>query len=161
MCATGGTMHNLRTCLASNFLVAVTNPCTLYPLNSYCLVNMIGCGMQLLLNIMQLPICHIITHKCCYIIAKDCWAPNFQLPLHSLRVESRKVLLTPLQGTDPGGTITMVTASGRSFNRNITTDDTAIQETSPATSRELVLGNWSHWSITYNPCTKHNYHGNC
>ena len=49
--------------------------------------------------------------------------------------------LTPLQATDPGGTITMVTASGRSFTRQIKTEDTAVQETIPATPGQLVLGN--------------------
>ena len=55
--------------------------------------------------------------------------------------------LTPLQATDPGGTITMVTTSGRSFTRQIKTEDTAVQETNPATLGQLVLGNWS--IITY------------
>ena len=51
--------------------------------------------------------------------------------------------LTPLQATDPGGTITMVTTSGRSFTRQIRTDNTAVQETNQATPGQLVLGNWS------------------
>ena len=59
----------------------------------------------------------------------------------TLRVEHREVLLTPLQATDPGGTITMVTRSGRSFTQQIKTEDTALQETNPATPGELVLGN--------------------
>ena len=161
MHATGGTtMHNSCTCLASNFLVAVTNPCALYSLSSY--LNMIGCGMQPLLNIMQLPIYHVITHKCCYIIAKDCWAPNFQLPLRSHRVQHREVLLTPMQATDPEGTITMVTASGRNFTRQINTEDTPLQGTNPATPGQLVLGNWCTPVEHYiPPCMKHNYHGNC
>ena len=59
----------------------------------------------------------------------------------TLRVERRKVLLAPLQVTDPGGTITMVTGSGRSFTQQIKTEDTALQETNPATPGQLVLGN--------------------
>ena len=61
--------------------------------------------------------------------------------IHSHRLQHREVLLTPLQATDPGGTITMVTASGRSFTQQIKTEDTAVQETNPATPGELVLGN--------------------
>ena len=57
------------------------------------------------------------------------------------RVQHREVVFTPLQATDLGGTITMVTASGRSFTRQIKTEDTAVQETNPATPGELVLGN--------------------
>ena len=74
---------------------------------------------------------------------QGCWGSNFLMPLHSHRVESREVLLTPLQATDQGGTITMVTASGRSFTRQIDTEDIALQETNPATPGQLVLGNWS------------------
>ena len=48
---------------------------------------------------------------------------------------------TPLPATDPGGIITMVTASGRSFTQQINTEDTAVQETNPATLGQLVLGN--------------------
>ena len=48
---------------------------------------------------------------------------------------------TPLQATDPGGTITMVTASGRSFTQQINTEDTAVQETNSATPGQLVLAN--------------------
>ena len=58
--------------------------------------------------------------------------------MHSHRVE---LFLTPLQATDPGGTITMVTTSGRSFTRQINTEDTPVQETNPATPGQLVLGN--------------------
>ena len=81
-----------------------------------------------------------------WIHLQGCWAPNLlskHIPLHSHRVESREVLLTPLQATDPGGTITMVMASGRSFTRQIDTEDIALQETNPATPGQLVLGNWS------------------
>ena len=49
--------------------------------------------------------------------------------------------LTPLQATDPGGTTTMVTTSGRSFTRQIKTEETAVQGTTPATPGQLVLGN--------------------
>ena len=58
------------------------------------------------------------------------------------RVQHREHL-PPVQATDPGGTITMVTASGRSFTIAIKTDDTAVQETNPATPGELVLGTFS------------------
>ena len=34
----------------------------------------------------------------------------------------------------------MVTASGRSFTRQIKTEDIAVQETNPATPGELVVG---------------------
>ena len=61
--------------------------------------------------------------------------------MHSHRVQHREVLLTALQETDPGGTITMVTGSGRSFTQQIKTENTAVQETNPATPGELVLGN--------------------
>ena len=59
------------------------------------------------------------------------------------RVQHREHLLTPLPATDPGGTITMVTASGRSFTQQINTEDTAVQETNPAIPGQLVLANWS------------------
>ena len=61
--------------------------------------------------------------------------------LHSHRVEHREHLLTPMQATDPGGTIAMVTGSGRSFTQQINTEDTAVQETISTTLGELVLGN--------------------
>ena len=64
-----------------------------------------------------------------------------QLSSHSHRVDCREVFLTPLQATDAGGTITMVTTSGRSFTRHINTEDTPVQETNPATPGQLVLGN--------------------
>ena len=68
--------------------------------------------------------------------------PNFLSNLlHPYRVQHIECLLTPLQATDPGGTITMVTGSGRSFIRQIRTEDTAVQETNPATPGQLVLGN--------------------
>ena len=59
------------------------------------------------------------------------------------RVQHREHHLPPLQATDPGGTITMVTASGRSFTIAIKTDDTAVQEANPATPGELVFGTFS------------------
>ena len=65
------------------------------------------------------------------------------VPMHFHRVQHREHLLTPLPATDPGGTITMVTASGRSFIQQINTEDTAVQETNPATLGQLVLANWS------------------
>ena len=65
------------------------------------------------------------------------------VPIHFHRIQCKEHRLTPLQATDPGGTITMVTASGRSFTRQIKTEDTTVQETNPATSGQLVLGNWS------------------
>ena len=46
----------------------------------------------------------------------------------------------PLQATDPEGTITMVTVNGRSFTRQIKTEDTAVQETTPATPGQIVFG---------------------
>ena len=70
-------------------------------------------------------------------------APNFLIPLHSHRVDCREVLLTPLQATDQGETITMVTASGRNFTQQIHSEDIALQEMNPATPGQLVLGNWS------------------
>ena len=60
--------------------------------------------------------------------------------IHFHRVQHRKHL-TPLQATDPGGTITMVTASGKSFTQQIKPEDTAVQETNPATPGQLVLAN--------------------
>ena len=60
--------------------------------------------------------------------------PPLQL---SYRVQHRKHLM-PLQATDPGGTITIVTTSGRSFTQQINTEDTAVQETNPATLGQLV-----------------------
>ena len=62
--------------------------------------------------------------------------PNF---LHINNAPHREYLLTPLQATDTGGTITMVTASGRSFTPQI--EDTAVQETNPAIPGQLVPGN--------------------
>ena len=61
--------------------------------------------------------------------------------LHIHRVQLKEHCFTPLQATDPGGTISMVTGSGRSFTQQIKTEDTTVQETNPATSGELVLGN--------------------
>ena len=70
-----------------------------------------------------------------------CSQLSFQTyPMHSHRVE---LLLAPLQATDPGGIVTMVATSGRSFTRQIKTEDIALQETNPATPGQLVLGNWS------------------
>ena len=57
------------------------------------------------------------------------------------RVLLRGCLLTSLQATDPGGTITMVTASGRSFTQQIKTEDTPVQETNQITPGQLVFGN--------------------
>ena len=54
------------------------------------------------------------------------------------RVEHSEVLSTPLQETDPGGTITMVTPSGREFTRQIK-EDTCVQETNPATPGQIVF----------------------
>ena len=67
---------------------------------------------------------------------------NFLLKIcmHFHRAQHREHVLTPLQATDSEGTITMVTASGRSFTRQIKTEDTAVQETNPATPGELVVG---------------------
>ena len=56
------------------------------------------------------------------------------------RAQHREHLLTPLQETDPGGTITMVTVNGRSFTQQIKTVNTAIQETNQATSGQIVFG---------------------
>ena len=61
--------------------------------------------------------------------------------MHFHRVQHREHLLTPLPAMDPGGTITMVTASERSFTQQIKTEATAVQETNPATTGQLVLGN--------------------
>ena len=61
--------------------------------------------------------------------------------MHFHRVQHREHLLTPLPATDPGEAITMVTASGRSFIQQINTEDTAVQETNPATPGQLVLAN--------------------
>ena len=60
--------------------------------------------------------------------------------IDTLHVQHRECLLTPLQATDPGGIIAMVTANGRSFTRQIKTEDIAVQETNPAIPGELVLG---------------------
>ena len=65
--------------------------------------------------------------------------PPHQLQL-AYRLQHREYL-TPLQATDPGGTITMVTASGRSFTQQIKTEDTAVQETNQITPGQLVFGN--------------------
>ena len=62
---------------------------------------------------------------------------------HFHRVQVRECLLTPLQATDPGGTITMVTASGRSFTRKLKTEDTAAQETNRATPGQIVFGTFT------------------
>ena len=75
------------------------------------------------------------------IIALVCIVDSHINTLHIHRVQHRECLLTPLQATDPGGIITMVTASGRSFTQQINTEDTAVQETNPATLGQLVLGN--------------------
>ena len=81
---------------------------------------------------------------------------NFLLKIcmHFHRAQHREHVLTPLQATDSEGTITMVTESGRSFTRQIKTEDTAVQETNPATPGELVFGTFSipvnRWLITSN-----------
>ena len=56
-----------------------------------------------------------------------------------------EVLLTPLQATDAEETITMVTASGRIFIRQLKTEneDIAVQETNPATPGQIVFGSFS------------------
>jgi len=61
--------------------------------------------------------------------------------IHFHRAQHREHLLAPLLATDPGGTITMVTASGRSFTQQIKTEDTAVQETNPATPGQIALAN--------------------
>ena len=76
---------------------------------------------------------HEATYKRCH-----SYPPPHQLQL-PYRLQHREYL-TPLQATDPGGIITMVTASGRSFTRQIKTEDTEVQETNPATPGQLVLG---------------------
>ena len=60
--------------------------------------------------------------------------------MHFHRVQHREHLLTPLPATDSGGTITMVTASGRSFIQQINTEDTPVQETNPATPGQIAFG---------------------
>ena len=59
------------------------------------------------------------------------------------RVQHREHHLPPVQATDPGGTITMVTVNGRSFTRQIKTKDTAVQETNPATPGQIVFGTFT------------------
>ena len=59
--------------------------------------------------------------------------------MHFHRAQHREHL-APLQATDTRGTITMVTESGRSFTRQIKTEDTAVQETNPAIPGQLVVG---------------------
>ena len=66
---------------------------------------------------------------------------QLSITIHIHRVESRECLLAPLQATDPGGIVTMVTTSGRSLTQHIKTEDGAVQETNPAIPGELVLGN--------------------
>ena len=68
--------------------------------------------------------------------------------LHFCRGQHREHVLTPLQATDQGGTITMVTASGRSFTQQIKTEDTAVQETNPATLGQLVVETLTIWVKT-------------
>ena len=82
-----------------------------------------------------------------YFLVGEKWSAYFltffqvSFTIHIHRVESREVLLAPQQATDPGGIVTMVTTSGRSFTRQIKTEDGAVQETNPAIPGELVLGN--------------------
>ena len=67
--------------------------------------------------------------------------PPHSLPTHQLQLSYRvpyRKHPTPLPETDPGGTITMVTSSGRSFTQQINTEDTAVQETNPAIPGQLV-----------------------
>ena len=59
---------------------------------------------------------------------------------HFGRGQHREQLHVPLQATDPEGTITMVTVNGRSFIRQIKTEDTAVQETNRATPGQIVFG---------------------
>ena len=59
---------------------------------------------------------------------------------HFHMAQHREQLLIPLQATDPEGTITMVTVNGRSFTRQINTEDTAVQETNPAIPGQIVVG---------------------
>ena len=61
---------------------------------------------------------------------------------HFCRGQHREHLI-PLQAADSGGAITMVTASGRSFTIQIKTEDTAVQETNPATPGQIVFGTFS------------------
>ena len=65
------------------------------------------------------------------------------LGVHFHRAQDK--LLTPLQASDPGGTITMVTPSGKSFTQQMKTDKegTAVQETNPATRGQIVFMNFS------------------
>ena len=67
------------------------------------------------------------------------------LGLHFHRAQDKEVLLTPLQASDPGGTITIVTPNGKSFTQQMKTDKegTAVQETNPATPGQIVFMNFS------------------
>ena len=75
------------------------------------------------------------------------------------RVQHREHLLTPVQATDPRGTITMVTESGRSFIIAIKTEDTAVQETNPATPGELSTAVTNHLTFQYQ-CAERVFHTN-
>ena len=66
--------------------------------------------------------------------------PTLTLP-PPLQLSYRVPYREPLPATDPGGTNTMVTASRRSFTQQLDTEDTAVQETNPATPGQLVLAN--------------------
>ena len=84
----------------------------------------------------------IINYRDCSLLFRIHWyIQTIIVPMHFHRVQHREHLLTPLPATDPGGTITTVTANGRSFTQQINTEDTAVQETNPATPGQLVLAN--------------------
>ena len=74
------------------------------------------------------------THKCGH-----SYLPPPPAPFPTFLQSSIQKTPHPLQATDPGGTITVVTASGRSFTQQINTEDTAVQETNPATPGQLVF----------------------
>ena len=79
-------------------------------------------------------------------------SPSPWLYLHGLiythvlhRVEHSEVLSTPLQETDPRGTITIVAPTGRELIQQIKTnkEDTCVQETNPASAGQIVFVKFS------------------
>ena len=69
----------------------------------------------------------------------------------------------PLPATDPGGIITMVTASGRSFTQQINTEDTAVQKTNQLPQENLCLETDGHHRSAKNAkeCSTHPWWNAC
>ena len=144
----------LPNCLLTVFMIYLTTLTVIMPMHTCLAVGVWPLVIKVLLGIynaleyMPMAIVIVAISVAIYItvamivitpVTNCCSCGASQLP--HIRNAPYREHLAPVQATDPEDTITMVTGSGRSFTRQIKTEDTAVQETNPATPGELVLGN--------------------